>query len=169
VLYTDHDIWFRSDPTPLLPKEMPHPVAACRESPSGDWSNAGVMLFDLAAWRLAWPGVREWVDANLERLLGPRANFGGMDQTTLNEAIPHSRMDQRLNGMPWWGDELYDSAAIVHLHGLKPHDRHRVASMPETMQQTAGGAYRRACDDWEWLWDQIPGGDDDALSADRMG
>jgi hypothetical protein len=155
VLYTDHDIWFRSDPTPLLPQEMPHAVAACRESPAYGGTNAGVLLIDLERWRREWPRVRQWVDDRLDLLMSERARFGGVDQAVLNEAIEHSWMDQRLNGMPWWGDELYDSAAIVHLHGMKPHDRHRIASMPATMQQTAGGAYHRACADWDWLRDGL--------------
>lgn len=167
ILYTDHDVWFRRDPTELLP-QIATSIGACPEHPSGRLRggsrqiNAGVLLIDLEHYRAVWPEIRRWVDRRLDHLLGNGASCGGMDQATLNQCLGRrwTTLSQRLNAMPWWGDATYDAGVIVHMHGLKPWDRHRVASMPESMRPTAGGAYQRACDDWEWLRRQILGDDD---------
>lgn len=170
LFYADHDVWFRSDPVPLLP-DARTAIAACTEMPGFDGMfNAGVLLIDLPRYRDAWPSIADYVETNLDTLMSNRARFGGVDQATLNWAFRDRwhRMPQTLNAMPWWGDEVFDAGVLIHMHGLKPHDRDDIAAgkVPQTMLQTAGGAFERACEEWEALAAEIS---DSTLATPRRG
>lgn len=160
VLYTDHDVWFRSCPIAHLGDFSP--LGACRESRGVPrMFNAGVLAISLPAMRAIWPTMRQWVDDNLASLMSNRAANAGMDQATLNRFFRQTwqPMPQTLNAMPWWGDETYDAGVIVHIHGAKPSHRAMVrdGTLPATMMMSTAGAYLRACEDWERLRDELLG------------
>ena len=158
ILYTDHDVWFRSGPINHIGDVAP--LGACQESRGvSRMFNAGVLAISMPAMRAIWPAMRDWVDRELPTLLSRRATNSGFDQATLNRFFRQTwrPMPQSLNAMPWWGDETYDAGVIVHLHGAKPSHRRMVqdGTLPASMAMSAAGAYLRACDDWERLRDEL--------------
>jgi FkbM family methyltransferase len=111
VLYTDADVVFLSDPVPALNAMRPGLFAAAGEFTFGDGLNSGVLLLNVAAMRLDYPGFNRFIRGNLAL---------GLDQDMYRHyyAGRFESLPPAFNWKPYWGPDR--DAVILHWHGIKP-------------------------------------------------
>lgn len=112
-LYTDCDVIFQNDPSPLLDIETDTFRAAIEINDSPGHFNAGVRWCNAEFFRRSLAEFRQFL---IER----RFRFTAHDQGAINEFYGGSRqvLPRQYNWKPHWGIE--PNAIIVHFHGPKP-------------------------------------------------
>jgi len=121
-LYTDTDIYFRKDISPLW-KELilPSEIKMGYEDATNFPMNAGVIIASLPFMRKTYNGLLKLVLSKNSIDHGP---FGPGDQGALNEyyrsSLNYSKFWDDMNVKPY--KSWRETARIVHFHGPKPHD-----------------------------------------------
>jgi len=121
-LYTDTDIYFRKDISPLWRELiLPSKIQMGYEDADHFPMNAGVIIASLPFMRKSYNGLLKFVLSKNSIDHGP---FGPGDQGALNEyyrsSLNYSKEWDDMNVKPYkiWRK----TARIVHFHGPKPHD-----------------------------------------------
>ena len=147
VFYTDVDVIFQRDPTPLLVDLEPRYFACAGENFVNKplYMNTGAMWMNLEALQRIEPQFEAWTRANLEACLdfsfdqgAFRVFFNPLHRACWKLGISNSLfygvnsrlpiptwqwdvLPDELNWKPYW--EPNPNAAIIHFHGLKPTSR----------------------------------------------
>lgn len=148
VLYTDCDVLFTGDPSPLWPDLFGHSFAVGPENDPNDLQtiNSGVMLMRVHALQaVAEPFahfIREVLPECIER---------SWDQWAYQEFFRAGWKPMRpeLNWKPYWG--LNPAAPIVHFHGPKPFLRPSLQAGTALPVQTrlASPSFYQYCATWD--------------------
>lgn len=131
ALYTDCDVLFLKDPTPILHNTPCPRFAVGPEFDAGDYRhmNTGVMLMNLRSLREDLPDFKDYIRLNLGDFVNTSWDQQAYRQyyqdprPSGNEEIPDStllwdRLPPTLNWKPYWGVD--PKAVVVHFHGVKP-------------------------------------------------
>ena len=152
VLYTDCDIFFRSDVVPELEANACALFAVAPESDRNDYvnMNTGVMLMNVARLRETLPEFREYISQNLAALEAESWDEAAYRWFYRNDNGPlWDHLRPELNWKPYWGH--CSDAKIVHFHGPKPFQREYIETHWPELKSLTGGAYLTEVEQWNDL------------------
>jgi lipopolysaccharide biosynthesis glycosyltransferase len=151
VLYTDCDVMFVRDVTPLLDGLAPRFLAAAPEGDRTDLVrfNSGVMLINVPAWEAELPALTDTFRRNMAEALAPPYDQALLQRHFAGRIDP---LPNELNWKPYW--EQNAAAAILHFHGPKPAQRPLLLNRqgPAELQRLATEQYFHACLQWDAEW-----------------
>ncbi len=153
VLYTDCDVFFRSDVIADLEGFACDYFAVAGEFTPHDFENmnTGVMFMNLARLQERDHEFRDFISADLEafeRIAWDQGAYRSFFRSSANVPL-WNPLAPEFNWKPYWGNYL--SAKIVHFHGPKPFQREHIDSHYPELKYLTGGCYEELCDLWSEL------------------
>lgn len=156
VLYTDCDVFFRSDVVADLESLTSHYFNVAPEFTSSDYDNmnSGVMLMNLRELSVRDAEFRNFITANLAKLQSVAWDQGAYREffRAANRKPLWGELSPESNWKPYWGD--YSNARIIHFHGPKPFQRNYIDSHYAELKHLTGGCYQELCDVWGELLEE---------------